>query len=198
MRILVALLALAWGVSAQPISVGIRGGVPVTDAFSTVLTTSGNNFVKSFSNSKEYEIGPMIELHLPFGLAVEADALYHPLNLATEISASPGPHPGLYQYSTNFNSWEFPILAKYHILPLPLVKPYVEAGPAFRALSQGASYLSGHGFAVGGGVEVKLFRLRLEPEIRYTHWGSDTPSAMISGATPSNTNQAAILLGISF
>lgn len=198
MRILVALLTLAWGASAQPISVGVIGGVPVTDAFSTQTISDSANLIKSFSHSKEYEVGAMVELHLPFGLGVEADALYHPLNLATELYSANAAQQGIVTYSSNLSSWEFPVLAKYHILPLPLVKPFVEGGPTFRALASGASYLSGSGIALGGGVEVKLFRLRLEPEIRYTHWGSDTPLAITAGRTPSNVNQAAILLGIAF
>ena len=96
------------------------------------------------------------------------------------------------------NSWEFPILGKYHFLPLPLIKPYVEVGPSFRALGHAASYFSGSGFTLGGGIELKISRLRIEPEIRYTRWGSDSASAIAAGSTPSNVNQAAFLVGIAF
>ena len=40
-----------------------------------------------FSASKNYVVGPMVELNLPFGLAVEADALYRPLNVTTETQS---------------------------------------------------------------------------------------------------------------
>lgn len=200
MRLLVAFLFLGLVANAQLLSFGIRGGVPLTDAYSSVTTTtSPDSFVKVFSQSKEYQIGPMVELHLPFGLAVEADALYHPLNLATQIYNAPGTsQPGLFVSSTNNSSWEFPILGKYHFLPLPLLKPYVAAGPAFRALGSGASYLSNSGIALGGGVEIKIAKLRIEPEIRYTHWGSDSASAILAGAAQSNVNQASFLVGIAY
>lgn len=200
MRTLVVFLFVGLAGNAQWLSFGVRGGVPLTDAYSSVTTTtSPSSFVKVFSQSKQYEIGPMIELHLPFGLAVEADALYHPLNLATQIYNAPGTtHPGLSASSNDNSSWEFPILGKYHFLPLPLLKPYVEGGPAFRALGSGASYLSSSGIALGGGVEIKIAKLRIEPEIRYTHWGSDSASAILAGAAQSNVNQAAFLVGIAF
>jgi opacity protein-like surface antigen len=181
--------------SAQPISFGLRGGVPFTGAFSDITETSGNSFERTFSNSDEYVIGPMVELHLPLGLSVEADALYHPLNLAQEINNG----TTTFHNSMNFNSWEFPILGKYRFLPLPLIKPYVEAGPSFRATgSSVSSYFSKSGFTLGAGVELKLSRLRIEPELRYTRWGSDASIAAVQGFAPSNINQAQFLIGITF
>jgi len=184
---------------AQPVSFGIRGGVPLTNAYSAVTVTSGSSFVKDFSDSKEYQIGAMLELHLPLGLGVEADALYHPLNLTTQIYiAPPDVHAGTFQSSITVNSWEFPILGKFHFLRLPLVKPYIEAGPSFRALANAASHFSSSGFTIGVGVELRISRLRIEPDIRYTRWGSDMASAIAVGATPSNVNQVAFLIGIAF
>ncbi len=192
MKLFVALLFSAACLPAQPVSVGIRGGVPLTDAFSAVMETNGAGFVRDFSSSKEYEIGAMAELHLPLGLGIEADALYHPLNLTTQM-ANPA---GTFQTSRTVSSWEFPILGKFHFLPLPLIKPYAEAGPSFRALGNAASYLSNSGFTVGLGVEIKISRLRIEPDIRYTRWGSDSPS--LAAIAPSNVNQASFLVGIAF
>jgi hypothetical protein len=179
--------------SAQPISFGIRGGVPFTGGFSDLTTTSGTSFVKMFSDSNEFEIGPMVELHLPLGLSVEADALYHPLNLTQEISTT-----SIVRNSTNVSSWEFPIVGKYRFLHLPLIKPFVEAGPSFRATGSAASYFSKAGFILGAGVELKLARIRIEPELRYNRWGSDAASAAAQGMTPSNVNQAQFLIGITF
>jgi hypothetical protein len=198
MKILVALL-LAGYVAAQPVSIGIRGGVPLTGAYSAVTETSGSSFVKNFSKSNEYQVGAMVELHLPLGLGIEADALYHPLNLAAQgYIAPPSLTPGTFESSTTVGSWEFPILGKFHFPPLPLVKPYIEAGPSFRALGNAASYFSSSGFTVGVGIELKVSRLRIEPDIRYTHWGSDSASSIAAGRTPSNVNEAAFLVGIAF
>ena len=57
------------------LSVGVRGGVPFTGALSD-LTTHGVDIVtRSFSDSNQYIVGPMVELHLPLGLSIEAGRL---------------------------------------------------------------------------------------------------------------------------
>ncbi len=182
---------------AQPISVGIRGGVPLTGAFDDVTTSSGTDSTRLYSASHEYMFGAMLELHLPLGFSVEADALYHPLDLTQTTAAGPVTSKN----SQTIQSVEFPILAKYHFLPLPLVKPYVEAGPSFRAtfLTFGNS-LSKTGVTIGAGVELKLARLRLEPELRYIHWGTDASSTSQFFASPaaSNLNQVEFLVGFAF
>ena len=202
----VSIFLLSPAAFAQPVSIGIRGGVPFTGAFSDVtMTSSGNEFVREFSGSNEYLIGAMVELHLPLGFSLEADALYHPLDLTQEINNG----TSTARNSTTINSWEFPIIAKYHFLPLPLLKPYAEAGPSFRASGSAVSaYLSKAGFTIGAGVETKLRRLRLEPELRYIRWGSDanltygqTPSgspAPVTNLAASRLNQVQFLVGLAF
>ena len=178
------------------ISFGITGGVPLTDAFSDTTTMGVDTITHSFSSSKNYVVGPMAELRLPFGFAVEADALYRPLNLTVNTTVIPSLSG---HSSNNISSWEFPILGKYHYLHVPLVSPYVEAGPVFRALGSSGSYLSNHGFTIGSGVDIKLFLVRISPEIRFTRWGQD---ATVTGYAQlnsfSNVNQAEFLVGLSF
>ncbi len=88
----------AWG---QLFSAGIKGGVPLTDFFSTVQS---QNF--SFNPStNRYIVGPTAEMHLPFGLGVEVDALYRHMSYTGA---------GVFQgvaAASNFNSgnWEFPL-----------------------------------------------------------------------------------------
>ena len=183
---------------AQPLSFGVRGGVPFTGPFADAAGTVG---VQTSSGSNAYAVGPMIELHLPLGFSVEADALYHPLHMIQQINTGTILARNPYTYM----SWEFPILAKYRFLHLPLVKPYVEAGPSFRAVSSSLSYFSKSGLTVGAGVELKLSRLRIEPELRYTRWRSDmvltegeAAGLVVVSTVPSNTNQAQFLVGIAF
>jgi hypothetical protein len=183
--VLLSLLISPFTFAGQLLSVGVKAGLPFTDAFNSF--TSGS--YSSFSNSKNYIVGPMVELHLPLGLSVEANALYRPLNLTTNRSQASS--------SNDYSSWEFPVLGKYRF-PIPLIKPYVEAGPSFRTLGGllGGN-LSNAGFTAGVGIELRLARFRIGPEIRYTHWGADAASAGIAGLS-SNQNQGEFLVGFSF
>ena len=170
--------------AGQVFSVGVKAGLPFTDAFNNF--TSGS--YRSFSSSKNYIVGPMVELHLPLGFSVEANALYRPLSFSTQNLLGAG--------STDFSSWEFPILAKYRF-PIPLVKPYVEASPSFRTIhGTFGSNFSNSGFTAGAGIELRLARFRIGPEIRYTHWGAD--ANVSPQAFSSNQNQGEFLVGFSF
>src|SRR3954468_955496 len=76
-------------------SVGVKGGVPLTDAFADrsvrqVIGTIPNPFgpaqtlsqtIRFSTGSRSFVLGPTLELRMPFGLAVEADALYRPMEL---------------------------------------------------------------------------------------------------------------------
>ncbi|HYL75480.1 MAG TPA: outer membrane beta-barrel protein [Bryobacteraceae bacterium] len=187
------LSTLAFG--QRPFSVGIKGGVPWTDAFSDTTTHGVDTITHAFSDSKKFVIGPMVELNLPLGVSIEADALYRPLNLTTMNTVLPRPP---LTFVNDISSWEFPILGKYHFLHLPLVKPYAEAGPIFRHVGSDASYLSKKGFALGAGVDFKLLLLKLTPEIRYSRWGSDATASPVFNIVPSKQNQAEFLIGLSF
>src|SRR5260370_41894451 len=122
MRSLVLLISLTFlpslAFSQRLLSFGVKGGVPLTDALSQ-------------SRSKNYVIGPMVELKLPLGFAIEADALYRPLNVTSGSSSA-------LTISDDVGSAEFPILAKYHFLHTPVVKPYAEAVPIFRQVGSEA------------------------------------------------------------
>jgi hypothetical protein len=53
---------------AQSLSLGVKGGIPFTDA---VEGSFGNR-----SEARRYTVGPMVEIGLPLSLAVEFNALY--------------------------------------------------------------------------------------------------------------------------
>jgi hypothetical protein len=178
-----------------PLGLGLKGGVSLTDAFQSKVLVD----VHTYSNARDYIIGPFAELWLPFGFGVEADALYRPLSFAVQ-------QPG-FSSSTRFSTWEFPILAKYRF-KFPIVRPYIDAGPSFRTTTSGTRYLSNHGIAVGGGLDIKALFLHVSPEIRYTRWGSDSSHGSIPagssrlsfgpGYAQSNLNQVEFLVGLSF
>jgi hypothetical protein len=187
------LLFFGFSARAQPISFGVRGGFPLTGAYSTSTTTFGADFEKTFSASKEYIVGPMLEVDLPFGLSVEADALYHPVQLTQEI----GTKAGVFNNPSTFYTWEIPVLAQYRFLRLALGKPYVEAGPSFRKFIDRDSNEASSGITVGAGIEFRLLKLRLKPDFRYTRWGADTVFANAPYA-PSNRNQVEFSAGLTY
>ncbi len=193
---LIAGVVCAWAVAcAQPFSAGIVAGVPLTGGLASTTQQEVDLIERTYSNSNSYVIGAMVELRLPLGLAVEADGLYRPIDFSETIQVV-GALTG--HYSQNISTWEFPILAKYRF-SFPVVKPFVEAGPSFRTVGSGLSWLSGKGFTAGVGVELKVLKLRIAPALRYTHWGSD--SALSPGAgfvAPSQQNQGEFLVGFSF
>lgn len=202
--VLILLSAAASSAFAQlPFGLGLKGGIGLTNAYQDKTFTSTGNFsastTRTYSDAKDYIIGPFAELRLPFGFGVEADALFRPLSFAIQA-------PG-FSSSTRFSTWEFPILAKYRF-KAPIARPYIDAGPAFRTTTENTQYLSNHGIAVGGGIDIKLLFLHLSPEIRYIRWGSDSSNAGIpTGTGPasfgtdyahSNLNQVEFLVGLSF
>jgi hypothetical protein len=164
---------------------GVKGGVPFTD----VLQTTGiiNAPVTSLSRSGDYLIGPVVELRVPFGFALEVDGLYRgtDYNLTTNnISAS-----------LNANAWEIPYLAKFRF-PIPLLKPFISAGGAYRTFTDLPNNITpAHdAFVLAGGLELRISRLRLSAEARWLRWGS-TPDINLVRLTQ---NQGELLFGIVF
>ncbi len=188
------LLLGAAAASAQHISVGVKAGMPLTDPFSTQTFTNVDVITRSFSDAKKFMIGPMLEIRLPLGLAIEADALHHPLDLSVATQLL---NRTTSQSSQTIGTWVFPVLGKFR-LPFPIVKPYVEAGPSFRRLGGVLdSYWSSKGITFGAGVEFQILKLRVAPELRVTRWGSDPKSAR--NLVPlSGQNQGDFLVGFSF
>ena len=206
-RILLFLLCPA-ALSAQFLSFGIKGGVPLTNAFDAVRTGD----IEYISDTKRYVVGGAAELRFPLGLGVEFNALYRRLSYES-VQPQDGAQVGA---STRANAWEFPLLFKLRA-PSPLVRPYFVAGPTFRHLSGLRQFVTSPiatirgesrtpaelenrfsaGFAVGGGLEIGG-RLRLAPEIRYTRWGRENFRSPTAPGFQSNLNQLDFLLGIHF
>jgi hypothetical protein len=202
--VLIFLCIAIGNASAQfPVSIGIKGGVALTDAFenntfSYPNTLTGPIVIHNYSPSKDYVVGPFIEVRLPFGFGVEADGLYRPLHFATSSGIAAGENLVPASYLPGAHAWEFPILAKYRF-KLPVARPYVDAGPSFRTINNGyLGQVSNHGFAAGAGVDIKALLLHVSPEIRYTRWGADNIPAGAIGPPYSNKNQVELLVGIGF
>jgi opacity protein-like surface antigen len=204
MRPLLLLLLVAASAFAQPFSVGLKAGVPLTDFIDTAR--SGN--FNYFAHTNRYIIGGQAELRLPFGLGVEFDALYRHVKF-TGSGTSGGVNSSV---ATTANAWEFPLLVKYRF-PTPVARPFIDGGVAWDTLTgvkQAVSSISPLplgisptvtdkttiGYVVGVGLDIKI-GIRLQPEIRYTRWGAKhflDPNGLFH----SNLNQAEFLLGVTF
>jgi opacity protein-like surface antigen len=197
----------AW---AQPFSIGVKGGVPLTDFFQTV----SNPTVSFHSSTTRYIVGPAFELRLPAGFGIEFDVLYRRLNFSSTANLV----DVFTQSRTTGNAWEFPLVLKKKFGRGPL-KPYLEGGVAFDRLS-GFEQVTTRLFAgrnsatskgpptelrdnfstgavVGAGIELHALFLRVSPEIRYTHWGVEQFRDTL-GLLRSNQNQTEFLVGITF
>lgn len=177
-------------VSGQLLSLGVKAGVPLTSAFSTGQT--GHAAADSYD--RPYIVGPTAEIHFPLHLSFEVDALYRRNGFTYYTSGTTADVPPSVS-RTSINDWQFPFLGKYE-RKLGLLRPLVDAGIVYRHLSA-AENPNTTGFAVGGGVSLKLVLIRLTPEIRYTHWFTP-PFQNGNLVVQSTTNQADFLLGVSF
>jgi hypothetical protein len=178
-----------------PVSIGVKAGIPVTDAFSHTQIGTGQVL---HSSSANYILGPSIELRLPYRTSVEFDALYRPLSFQTSTATVVNGAPVLSRSSTDLSTWEFPLMFKYHLLTERAVKPYVEVGPSFRTGARQLSYLSSSGITVGVGAGFHVPLVRLSPEFRYTHWAGDGSHTATTAPLSSRLDQVEFLFGISF
>ncbi len=209
MRFLLLLFVGAATAFPQSIGFGLKGGLPFTD-FTKVVSSGTINWT---DNTRNYIVGPTFEVRLPFGLAIEVDALYRRFNYNQFIGGT----TGTTHVSTSGNAWEFPLLAKYRF-KAPVARPFIAGGLAWDTLSGLTQNVrnavastgvisSSHpnelnnttttGFVLAGGIDIKLLFLHVAPELRYTRWGAKhflDPN----GGLSSNQNQAEFLVGISF
>jgi opacity protein-like surface antigen len=184
------LLLVVLPASSQIFSVGVKGGIPITDAFSTRASSSAIGF----SYDRRYIVGPTAEIHLPFHLSFEVDALYRRNGFQSNGQ--------FFSIRTGVNDWQFPLLGKYELGFGPF-KPFVDAGVVYRHVTASNSALridnpNSAGFTAGGGITLKLLFLRLSPEIRYSYWPSPPYNNSGSQVVWSSQNQADFLVGLTF
>jgi hypothetical protein len=185
---------------AQPVSVGLMGGAGLTQDFQNYDLppccgpVEGPGSLLGVSTPQRWIAGGTVEARLPLHLSVEADVLYHELRfrLGEQIGQPP---PELFQQQ-HVVTWEYPVLLKYRF-QLPLVKPFIDAGPAFRDLGNlSHTNPSNHGFAAGLGVEVHFWKLKIAPQFRYLRWARDQNVPMFGLITV--TDQVEFLTAITF
>lgn len=185
MRHTVLLLFIATlSAHAQIASFGIKAGVPVTAA----VPYAGLD-----QETGRWTVGLTAEFHLISGLSAEADALFRGYSFALHDTAS-----SVNPYRLDAKAWDFPFLLKYRFLSGP-VKPFVDAGYSLThesfdestSLGQIKNSHNGSGPAGGVGVEFRYRKIRIAPEVRYTH-------PFHSGLTGANGNLLTVLVGLTF
>lgn len=200
MRAIPLLFFLSAGALAQNLGVGIRAGAPLNEAFD-----AASGLVRSYRNvPQRFTIGPTIEVRLPLRLGIQFDVLYKRLKYETAFDQQAA--------VTTANQWEFPLLGKWRLTPGPIA-PFVETGISWRRIQGVSSSIVGvggsrpadelindgsKGFVFGGGVEFSLLALRIQPEIRWTRWGSENFRSPVESIFRSNLNQAEFLVGFTF
>ena len=154
----------------------------------------------------------MAELRLPFRLGIEVDALYRPLEYRSTLGEDTH---GQVSTATTGNAWQFPVLVRRRLWRGPLT-PYVAGGGVWQHLNglrQVRQSLAGltirsdrpeelarrstGGFVMAGGLELPAGAMRIAPEVRFTHWGSESFRHW-TGALRSNSNQWEFLVGFTF
>ena len=166
------------------------------------------------TNTKRYVVGPPVQFHFPPRLTLEIDGLYRRLGYQYQQIT-----PTAVFRSTVANSWEFPALIRFDVLPGP-IRPFVGAGASFRHISGieevqrtitaggliAANFNNAPefnkrndiGLVLGGGVTFKFGWVRISPEFRYTRWGSEAFRDPVRALLNSNRNQEDFLLGLTF
>lgn len=215
MRPFLLLLLSATSAYSQLVSFGAKVGVPLTDFLNAAGGNTSGGFLHYAETTNRYIFGVTGELHLPFGLGVEADVLYRHFSYQSTQQGV----DVLTAANTKGNAFEFPLLAKYRF-GKKIVRPFVDAGVAWDTLqgvSQAISTViaSGshvvtanqgvageqnsttRGYVTGAGIDIHFLVIHIIPEVRYTRWGAKhflDPSGFLN----SNQNQAEFLVGITF
>jgi hypothetical protein len=188
-----ASLALSTCIYAQSLSVGVVGGAGLTDSFAKQTFPASLNLpiTTFYSASKDYVVGPSLELHFTPNWSVEVEGLFRKLHLEYRSGFPNQPVIGVSR--SPVITWEFPVLAKYRVKS-QFLQPLFELGPSFRTAGNLNGTNPSHvGVTAGVGLDFKIKGLVFEPVLRYTHWAEDGPRF---GAF-SSPNQLELLLGVS-
>lgn len=199
MKTIIAAIVAAVPLLCQPVSFGVKGGI--------LLDNSPETDNRERIERHRWTVGPTIEFRLPARFSVGFDALYRSIDHSFERSVG----SAFFSQQSETKHWEFPLYLKYRFLNGP-IQPFVTGGgtadyarthgqtgctgdPLLCGTAAGSFPINstqwGAGFLFGGGVEWKIGRLTLAPELRWNKW----VRGYLSGVGPHETS---LLLGIRF
>ena len=220
MRPLVLLLLGAGAAFCQPVSFGVKLGVPLTDFIDAVKTSGNpNSFLNYATHTNRFIVGVGGEIKLPLHLGIELDALYRHVNYTSTQQTVAGVTTTVINADTRAHAFEFPLLLKYRFGG-KFIRPYIAGGVAWDTLqglrqdvrtsilnATGSTNTStttppqlrnktSRGFVSGAGLDIKILLIHIKPEIRYTRWGAE--HFFDSSLLHTNKNQGEFILGIQF
>ena len=182
--LLLGLFTTAPPVVAQRLTLGAVVGTSVTGDFHAGTFNTGSytviggpydgqtvhDTITTSPTSRQFIVGPKLELRLPWRLSVEADALHRPVHQKTDdVTKYSGGTKTIYDFPESTNAtWEIPVLVKYRFSDSNW-HPFLNAGPSYRPVGTGRN-LSHVGITIGAGIEVQAWHVTLSPQVRYTHW----------------------------
>ena len=185
-----------------PVSIGITGGLPVTDFIRDTRAGSRGGFGQVESAPRRYTIGPSVEWRGRRGLSLEAGVLYKRFGFDTMTAGGSFNLPRVTtQSQTRGNAWEMPVLARSRLTLRRNVYLTLGGGMGLRFLSgvreSGLRTVSAF-FNEPGRVEVTAFTSRQpdrspmlgavadlgvelpvtggwrwSPRVRFTQWDSE-------------------------
>jgi hypothetical protein len=196
---LLCLTSESWALG--PFSIGVRGGLPLTDMFEA----SGGRYD---ANTLDFVFGPTVGLNFPHRVSVEADALYKRFYTGIPVS-------GTTTVNEHGYAWEIPIMLRYRLTG-GFISPVLGVGPSFRrtggygdlasTVTGGTSSTSAvidednnHGIVAGAGVRFNFYVVKITPEFRYTRWfEQNINSAAVGGGLYTKKDQMDIIVGLTF
>jgi len=181
----------AAGAAAQRLGVGVTGGMPLT----APLTAEPPAF---HADRSRWTAGPSLDVGLAGGFSLRLEALYRRFGYRYEAPESAGPAGEIVRPSVR--RWEFPLLIRYQP-GRGRLRPFLSAGVCLNRIAGASELRDGPaelrhrqalGYVLGGGLEIGSGRVRLAPELRYTHWG-DRNFGVRDTALRSNLDQLDLL-----
>lgn len=161
----IVLLGTASPAQAQ---LGVSAGLNFESAGDISTSTDA-----TLESSTGYHVGVVYDLGLG-PLSIRPGFFYRRLGQTYELPSS------FDQANANVAAWEVPVDVRLSVLPLPLVSPYILAGPKasfmrsdFGELDDDLNDVS-YSIAIGIGAEISLgSAVTLQPELRYDYGATD-------------------------
>lgn len=212
-RFLLVLAFAGASLFAQSVSLGFKGGVPLTEQFN--IGQGPNAYYNSAD--RRYLVGPTAQLNMGGHFALEIDAIFK--RLGYEFATPNANSSGALSRSTVANQWEFPLLLKYSFAARGShqVRPFIDVGASLRHLSsfRQTTYASqffapqinnnaielahrnSPGAVAGIGITFQVGKLKISPEARYTRWANQAFQSS-DGLLKTNLDQGDFLVGFTF